>query len=175
MPKPCGPYNIRNSNGVNEYYRYYRKHRPKGHEWYLTEHQFFSLFRKVNAKIVQAVLKGEKISFPYEMGNIMLHCEEYQSRIVNGKLVTNRPVDLNKTFELWAEDKEAYKNKVYVRTDYPLRMSIVYAKPSVRNGTFYSLSKNKFFKQKLKEIRKNPEHVSKYFITDNINIHGLYD
>ena len=77
----------------------------------------------------------------------------------NGKLVTNLPVDFDKTIRLWYEDEEAHKNKTVVRFEAREGFKIRYDKnmANYNNKIFYEFLPNKELKRELSIKIKNGE------------------
>lgn len=108
---------VKNSYGVYDGFKYYRKNRPKESKYVLTESQYFSIIRKVNKLIGDSLIDGEDITLPYRLGR--LEIRKYEARItVHGKKIrTNLPIDWDRTLKLWYEDKESYKNKTLIKVE----------------------------------------------------------
>ena len=98
---------VRNSWGVYDYYKFYRKNKPQGHEYVLTESQYFAIIRKINQKLADRLLSYEPVEFPQSMGILEIRKKQNIDRIVDGKLVTAKPIDWDTTIKLWHEDAEA--------------------------------------------------------------------
>ena len=156
IKKVDGPrtYSVRDSLGVYDYYKYYRKNKPKGKEYILTESQYFAIVRKVNLLLAEEIASGNEVTLPYHMGIIELRKFDGTIRIdENGKVKTNLPIDWNKTLELWYEDEEAYKNRTLIKMEEKEIFKIYYNKWSANyeNRSFYEFIFNKDLKTKLKQ------------------------
>lgn len=146
-------HDIRNSLGVYDGYKYYRKNKPKDKKYILTESQYFSIIRQINNILADEITVGKDIVLPSKMGKIELR--KYESSIKiddNGKVVTNLPVDWNNTLKLWYEDPEAYKNKTLLRLNEQEMYKIVYNKENANfnNRAFYEFVFNKDLRIRLK-------------------------
>lgn len=153
---------IRNSLGVYDGYKYYRKNKPKGKEYILSESQYFSIIRQVNNILADEIAKGNEVKLPYRMGTIEVRKYEKSVKIdKDGKVVTNLPVDWDGTLKLWYEDEEAFKNRTLLRLDEQEIYKIVYNKVNANfnNRSFYEIVFNKDLRLKLK-------HNIKQGITD---------
>jgi hypothetical protein len=51
------------------------------------------------------------------MGTLEIRKKPARVSIVDGKLVTNLPIDWDATLKLWYEDKESFENKTLVRVE----------------------------------------------------------
>jgi len=51
------------------------------------------------------------------MGSLEIRKKPSRISIVDGKLVTNLPIDWDATLRLWYEDKESFDNKTFVRVE----------------------------------------------------------
>lgn len=106
---------VTNSIGVYSSYKWIRKNNWLNIGRCLTEHEFYSIIRKVNDYLADSFLNGNDIKLPHRMGRIELR--KYDARIsFDGKKVkTNLPIDWDKTLKLWYEDEEAYKKKHWLK------------------------------------------------------------
>lgn len=146
-------YSIKNSLGVYDAYKYYRKNRPKDKQYILSESQYFSIIRKVNLLLLEQLLDNNDIILPCRMGTIELRKFESTFRIDdNGKVKTNLPIDWNKTLELWYEDEEAYYNRTLIKMEENEIFKIYYNKinANYENKVFYEFIFNRALKQRLK-------------------------
>ena len=108
---------VKNSYGVYDGFKYYRKNKPKEHKYVLNESQYFSIIRKVNKLLGEELINGEDVTLPYRLGR--LEIRKYNAKIViDGKKIrTNLPIDWDRTLKLWYEDKESYKNKTLIKVE----------------------------------------------------------
>lgn len=148
-----GPRRVRNSLGVYDYYKYYRKNRPKESQYVLTESQYFSIIRQVNKLIAEELTSGYYINLPEAMGQLEVRkTPTYVRYNKEGKLVTNRPIDWDRTIRLWWEDVDSYKKKIVLYQEVPEKFRLLYSKGTAmyRNQSFYEFSFNKELRQTLK-------------------------
>lgn len=148
---------ITNSLGVYDGFKYYRKNKPKGKEYVLTESQYFHIVRAINNLLAEEIVRGEDVKLPCRMGTIELRKVDRKVYIdKNGNVQTNLPIDWNKTLELWYEDEEAYKNKTLVKMDEKEIFKIYYNRElaNYNNKTFYEFSFNRDIKVRLKRMIK---------------------
>ena len=148
---------VKNSYGVYDGFKYYRKNRPKEHKYVLTESQYFSIIRRVNELLGEALINGEDVTLPYRLGR--LEIRKYEARITtDGKKVrTNLPIDWDRTLKLWYEDKESYKNKTLIKAEEKEIYKIYYNRnvAEYKNKSFYTFSLNRNLKRKLKQNIKD--------------------
>lgn len=147
-------YRVRNSLGVYDAYKYYRKNKPKDKQFVLSESQYFSIIRRINLLLVEELLSGNDIKLPKAMGTIELR--KYDRRIkigTDGKIYTNLPIDWEKTLELWYEDEESFKNKTLIRMDEKEIFKVYYNRESAtyNNKSYYEFLFNKDLKTRLKQ------------------------
>ena len=149
---------IRNSLGVYNGYKFYRKNKPKDKKYILSESQYFAIIRQINNHLVDEIVKGNEIKLPLRMGTIEIRKYEKKIKIdENGKVITNLPVNWDETLKLWYEDSEAYKNRILVRRDEQEIYKILWNKENVNfnNRSFYEFAFNKELRMRLKHnIRK---------------------
>lgn len=144
---------VKNSYGVYDGFKFYRRNRPKEHKYVLTESQYFSIIRKVNELLGEALINGIDINLPYRLGR--LEVRKYEAKItINGKKVrTNLPIDWDRTLKLWYEDEESYKNKTLIKVEEKEIFKIYYNKiiADYTNKTFYQFDINRELKRRLKQ------------------------
>lgn len=157
--KVNGPrlHKVRNSLGTYDAYKYIRKNK-----WFnigrpITEHEFYSIIRKVNNLLAESILKGNDINLPHRMGTIELR--KYNARISfkDDKLVTNLPIDWDRTLKLWSEDEESYKEKTLIKREEKEIFKVFYNKKSANyeNQSFYTFEVNRDLKKRLKQKIKD--------------------
>ena len=145
---------INNSYGVYDYYKYYRKNRPKDKKYILTESQYFAIIRRVNELIGDKLVLQGSVLLPLRMGRIEIRKYNISPRIdENGKVVLNAPIDWDKTLKLWYEDEESYRNKVLIKTDSREIFKTLYTKTmaNYENKSFYQFRLNNDIKDKIKK------------------------
>ena len=96
---------VKNSYGVYDAFKYYRKIRPKDTKYVLTESQYFSIIRNINNLLIENLLHNNDIKFPLRMGMLEVRKRQTNIKIVDGKLVDNLPIDWDRTLKLCAEDE----------------------------------------------------------------------
>ena len=159
---------VKNSYGVYDGFKYYRKNRPKEHKYVLTESQYFSIIRRVNELLGEALINGEDVTLPHRLGR--LEVRKYEARITTNamaklgrnetvqietlaKVRTNLPIDWDRTLRLWYEDEESYKNKTLIKVEEKEIYKVYYNRnvAEFTNKTFYQFDVNRELKRKLKQ------------------------
>lgn len=150
---------VKNSYGVYDAFRYYRKNRPKEKKYVLTSSQYYNIIRQVNKAMVEELLRGGDVIFPFNMGRLELRKKPTTLKIVNGKLVNSMPIDWDKTLRLWAEDEHSYHNRTLIKIEEKEVFMILYNKRdcNYNNRIFYQFDVNRQLKQRLKELIKQKE------------------
>ena len=161
IKKAKGPHNhkVKNSLGVYDAYKYYRKIRPKFKEYVLTESQYFAIVRRINEALREEFVNGDDLIFPYRMG--VLEIRKYPAIITTEgkKIKTNLPIDWDATLKLWYEDEECRDSKTLVRVNVPELFKVYYNKykATYNNKAFYQFSTNRELKRMIKHaIKTNP-------------------
>lgn len=148
---------VRNSNGVYDAYKWIRKNKWLDIGRPVTEHEFYTIVRQVNNLLAENILSGEDIVLPHRLGTIELR--KYDTRISfrDGKLVTNLPIDWDRTLKLWSEDEEAYKDRTLVKMEEKETFKVFYNKRTANyeNKSFYTFEVNRDLKRRLKQKIKN--------------------
>lgn len=165
-------FKVQNSWGVYDYYKYYRKTRPKDKEYFLTEGQFYRLFRGVNKLLADEFVKSQYLELPYQMGELQFLQRKTRSYIKNGKVRTNRRVDWDATLKLWYEDIEARENKTLIYVDIPNRPTLYYSKKNAvyKNRPYYEFMFNRFMRNKCFKGFNN-----QLLCFEDVTIKNLYD
>lgn len=147
---------VTHSWGVYDAYKHIRKN-----GWYdigrpLTEHEFYSIVRKVGRLLTAELIKGNKIKFPCLMGSLELRKYSCGVSIVGGKLKNTYPIDWEGTWKLWFDDKEAFKNKTLLRMEESHIYHVKYLKWEAKyeNKIFYLFKVPQKTKKQLKESIK---------------------
>lgn len=144
---------VRNSYGIYDGYKYYRRNKPKEHKYVLTESQYFFITRRVNKLLGELLINGEDIILPYRLGR--LEIRKYEAKITTDdkKIKTNLPIDWDRTLKLWYEDKESYKNKTLVKVEEKEIYKIYYNRiiAEYKNKSFFQFNVNRELKKELKQ------------------------
>ena len=144
---------IRNSLGVYDCYKYYRKNKPKDKKYILSESQYFAIIRQINNLLVDDIVTGNEVKLPHRMGTIEIRKYEKSVKIgEDGQIRTNLPIDWDNTLKLWYEDEEAYNNRTLIRLDEREIYKVFYNKEDANfnNRSFYEFVFNKDLKLRLK-------------------------
>ena len=144
---------VNNSLGVYDAYKWIRKNKWLDIGRPITEHEFYTIIRQVNNLLAENFLKGRDIVLPHRLGTIELRKYETKMSFNNGKLHTNLPIDWDRTLKLWAEDEEAYKEKMLVKVEEKEIFKVFYnkGKANYNNKSFYEFNVNRDLKKRLKQ------------------------
>lgn len=166
-------YNVRNSWGVYDFYKFYRKNKPEGKQWVLTESQYFAIFRRVNECLVNLLIATGELEFPYRLGKIIIVKKDNTFFDRNGKMVIDRKIDWNKTLDFWYEDEEAYKNKTLLYSENP-KLNVKYIR---KNALFKNKGMYRFTASRDIARRVKSESAVSFIINRELSnqIKGLYD
>lgn len=148
---------INNSLGVYDAYKWIRKNKWLDIGRPITEHEFYTIIRQVNNLLAENFLKGRDIVLPHRLGTIELRKYETKMSFNNDKLHTNLPIDWDRTLKLWAEDEEAYKEKMLVKVEEKEIFKVFYnkGKANYNNKSFYEFEVNRDLKRRLKQRIKD--------------------
>lgn len=149
---------ITKSLGVYDAYKWIRKRKWEDVGRRLTEHEFYSIIRKVNDLLAINLINGEDIKLPHRMGTLELRKKSSRVYLKDGKLCTNLPIDWDKTLKLWCEDEDAYTNRMLIRMEENEIFKVYYNKNKAEynNKSFYQFKINRELKKALKRnIKKN--------------------
>ena len=148
---------VTGSLGVYDAYKYIGKNKWLNIGRPLSEHEFYSIIRKVNEYLADSLLRGHDIVLPHKMGRIEV--KKYEARITleGNKVKTNLPIDWDRTLKLWYEDEESYKNKTLIKMEEKEIFKVCYnkSKADFNNKSFYQFDINRDLKRRLKQQIKN--------------------
>lgn len=149
---------ITNSYGAYDYFKFYRRTKPKDRKYILTEGQYYAIIRMVNSILASQFVRGKEIHFPMRMGALELRKSIKTPRLgPDGKVIFNTLIDWDSTIKLWYEDEEAYKSKTLIKQESREVFRTFYNKASAtyNNKSFYLFQLNKELKREVsKNIRK---------------------
>ena len=148
---------IKNSYGVYDGYKYYRKNKPKESKYVLSESQYFAIIRAVNKYFADSIILGNDVVLPCRFGRIELRKYTPKITLENGKIRTSLPIDWDRTLKLWYEDEESFKNKTLIKVEEKEVFKIHYNRVMAEytNKSFYQFNFNRDLKKKLKVNIKN--------------------
>ena len=147
---------VNNSLGVYNAYKFLRKRKWVDIGIPLTEHEFYSIIRKVNSYLAESFLQGNDIKLPHRMGRIELRKCDAKITFDGEKVKNNLPIDWDRTLKLWYEDEEAYKERTLVKIQEKEIFKVYYNKQfaDYNNQVFYEFNVNRDLKRKLKQVIK---------------------
>lgn len=176
---PRGKDRITNSWGVYDYFKYYRTHRPDKHEYVLYESTYFAIIRRVNKLLVEKLCEEGSLELPFRLGRLITRKSTPKTYIEDGKVVTTKRIDWDKTLELWYNDKQAYNNKTFIYHTDKETCCVKYDKFNAifKNKWYYGFSPGRDVKTKVREAFKGGKIApASVFSRKEINqIKGLYD
>lgn len=151
---------IKNSYGVYDYYKAYRKNKPKDKEFILTEKEYYNILRRMNDLLVDSISEGVEVNLPCRMGKIEIRRYKIEPRIdKEGNLIYKAPIDWDATLKLWYEDKEAKKDKTLIKIESSSNFRIFYnkMKATFNNKSVYLFNINRNLKKKVSDAIKREE------------------
>ena len=156
---------VRGSLGIYDGYKFFRKTGYGNSKYKLTESQYFSITRKVNDLLAAELIVGEEITLPHRMGRLEIRKSKGEVRLdAKGNLVTNLPIDWDKTLKLWYEDTNSFANKTLVRLEEKEIFKVYYnrGKANYANKSFYEFNVNRELKKRLKQSIKDRKIEAMY-------------
>lgn len=149
---------VRDSNGVYSAYKWIRKNKWLNIGRPLTEHEFYTIIRQVNNELAYSLIRGDDINLPNRMGRLELRKYDAKIRVdSNNKVITNLPIDWDRTLKLWSEDEEAYKERILIKMEEKEIFKVFYNKKSANyeNKSFMQFDVNRDIKRSLTQQIKN--------------------
>ena len=141
---------VRNSNGIYDAYKWIRKNKWLNIGRPLTEHEFYTIIRQVNNELAYSLIRGDDINLPNRMGRLELRKYDAKIRVdSNNKVITNLPIDWDRTLKLWSEDEEAYKGRTLIKMEEKEIFKVFYNKKSANyeNKSFMQFDVNRDIKR----------------------------
>lgn len=150
---------VTNSYGSKQMWRWLRKKKWLDLGQPITERQMGYIIKAINESLKDQLLEGKDIVLPHRMGRIELRKFKVRVEIRDGKIVTNLPIDWEKTIRLWHEDEESHKAKTLVRMEAKEGYKIRYDKneANYENKSFYQFIPNTELKRELRDKILNGE------------------
>jgi hypothetical protein len=84
---------IKNSYGMLDAFRYYRKHRPKNPDFVITEATYRKFINTVNKLLGEYLLDTGELRLPCDIGSLRVCATKYSPFIKEGKLHYHAPID----------------------------------------------------------------------------------
>lgn len=158
---------IRNSWGVYQAYKWIRKNKWLDIGGPVSEHQFYSIIRTVNNQLAELLSLGHDINLPCNMGRLEVRKYDAKVTLQGDRVVTNLPVDWDKTLKLWSEDEEAYQKRTLVKREEKEIFKVYYnrGKANYTNKSFFAFDVNRELKKKLKKNIKE-RRIDAYKLDD---------
>ena len=141
-------------NTISGFY-YYRKIRPKESQFVLKDIEYLSIIREMNNLMADSLIKNKSVKLPSGFGKLEIIKVEPISWIdKDNNFKTNRMIDMNSTFKLWYDDKEARENKTIVRYDDDFIFRIKYSTRGrlYKYNKYFSIQFNRELRQKLTAV-----------------------
>lgn len=167
--KVDGPrkHKINNSFGVYNAYKLIRKNK-----WFdigrpVSEHDFYSIIRTVNNLLADFLSKGHDVNLPCQMGRLEIRKYNAKITLQENKIVTNLPIDWDRTLKLWSEDEKAYKERTLIKMEENEIFKVYYnrGKANYTNKSFFAFDINRELKKKLKKNIKE-RRIDAYKLDD---------
>lgn len=93
---------------------------------------YAAIINDINEMLVERLLEGHPVDFPYQMGTLQLISFDPVIRNKNGKITNNYIVDWKKTLKCWYEDGEMREKKVLVKRIQKKIVRIQYSKEKAK-------------------------------------------
>jgi hypothetical protein len=147
-----GPSKITNSNGVKEAWRWLRKNKWLNLGQPITELELGTIIKAINQTLQDQLLEGKDVRLPNKMGRLEVRKFHDKLQYENGKIITNLPIDWERTLHLWWEDEESHKAKTLVRYEACERFLIYLNKTYAHftNKEFYKFTPTRSFKKRFR-------------------------
>ena len=157
--KVNGPrkHKINNSLGVYHMYKFIRKNKWFDIDGPISEHDFYSIIRTINNYLAELLSRGHDINLPCQMGRLEIRKYDTKITLQGDRVITNLPIDWNKTLKLWSEDEEAYQERTLIKSEEKEIFKVYYnrIKANYNNKSLYEFIVNRDLKRRLKQRIKS--------------------
>lgn len=154
IKKISGPrlHKIKGSYGVYDYFKYYRKYKPKDSKYVLKDSQFYTIIRLINQYLADSLEEEGKVILGGALGTLEIVTYEIKPKLgENGELIYNAPINWDATLKLWYEDPQARENKDLIKLELRDYCKFIYnrSKALYKNKMYYDFSFNKELKLRI--------------------------
>lgn len=148
---------INNSVGSYDAYKWIRKNKWLDIGQPISEHDFYTIVRRINDYLAECLSNGQDIVLPHKLGRLEIRKFGAKIELKGNTVKTNLPVDWDKTLKLWFEDEEAYKKRTLIKMEEKEIFRVFYnrSRADYENKSFYSFEVNRDLKRRLKHNIKN--------------------
>ena len=146
-------FEVTNSNGNKEAWRWLKKNKWLDLGQPITEKEFGVIIKTINSYLRDQLVQGKDVVLPARMGTLEIRKFEAKLSFKDGKVVTNLPINWKRTLDLWYEDDDAKESKTLIRQEDRTRFGVHYDKSSANynNKVFYKFIPGRSVKLGLKE------------------------
>lgn len=101
------------------------------------------------------------------MGRLEIRKYDAKISLQDGRVVTNLPIDWDRTLQLWSEDEKAYQERTLIKMEEKEIFKVYYnrGKANYTNKSFFSFDVNRELKKKLKKNIKE-RRIDAYKLDD---------
>lgn len=146
------PYKIGKCLGSRDAWKWVRRNKweaTKGIHY--SSSIYSSLISLVNKLLIEEVLEGHIVTFPYSMGSLYIRSNPISIKPDGSN---NYGVDWKKTLEWWHEDPSAFKDKKLIKRCNKAILRIFFHKGGFKNQKYYSFRVNRSLKQALGRLQE---------------------
>jgi hypothetical protein len=140
------PHRISHCLGARDAFHWVRKNKWKALDGSTCSKLLYGkIIHEVHRELVDMLLEGHEIEFPYQMGSLVLNCIPAKVYDIDGQIFTNYKRDWKKTLEYLYTDKEALEGHKRIRRIAPYVYNVRYykRKAKFRNRRLYSFRVNR--------------------------------
>lgn len=146
---------------MRDYYYNFKKHNKN-----LTETQFSFALHALFGVLFNNLITGKDADLGLNLGKLDVRKRRKKVKFIDGKVVSNLPIDWNATLKLWHSDESCRKKKTLVRCDNEYIFRVWYNKGLAKyiNKKFIEFKSSRKLKLALKKaiIEDNLDSFSQY-------------
>lgn len=124
--------------GMRDYYAYYKKHRPEGDKYKLSEGEVSAILNKLFLLMSKEFADSGRLHLPASLGTLTVITYPLKRTFDDtGKLIYKAPINWHETLLLWAANPEAAQKKQLVHIEDKEWFSVIWSRSSIKNRAFY--------------------------------------
>jgi len=162
---------IKSDINTPEQYKYYIKQNCENKDslFYLSKKEYTDFLKEFfNEYVDEMLFSNTEMKLPFHTGMISVRKYEQKVKVVDGKIVSNLPINWNATLKLWDSDEEAKTSKKLVKFINKDRLIYKYA-----FFKSYAKFKNKYFYW-FKPTRTNKIKLANAIRNNKIEVYNLF-
>lgn len=130
----------------------------------MSEDTYSKIIRRINELLIEELLEGNVIKFPYNMGTLAIYSNSSDMYMKDGIFIKTAPVKWKETLKLWYTDSRAREKKVLLKDSYKKIYKVTYKTRliSYKNRYKYTWNTSRHLKLIIKNRLNNNIDIPSY-------------